>query len=119
MEYSNLKNSGFDIAVNKTTIESGENKRVVTRDYVPSNILDHTELNKKRINGAEVMWQNEFQDIITGTIPLNFTLPATASKMNYRTVDDTIRVRFNSGFSSSIQVDFWFELTEENINDDN
>jgi hypothetical protein len=65
------------------------------------------------------MWQDKIQDIITGSIPLNFTLPATATKMNFRTADDSLRVRFNSGFSPSIQVDFWFELTEETIKDDN
>jgi hypothetical protein len=101
-----------DVIENKSIIQEGEMKRIITRREVPNT-------DKERVRGAEVMWQDKIQDIITGSVPLNFTLPATATKMNFRTADDSLRVRFNSGFSPSIQVDFWFELTEETIKDDN
>ena len=64
------------------------------------------------------MWQGELVDIITGAIPLNFTLPASASKMHFRTTDDSLRVRFGSGVGKSITVDFWFDITEEVVGDD-
>ena len=69
--------------------------------------------------GTTVMWQGEIADIITGSIPLNFTLPATAGKMHFRTADDSLRVRFGSGVGKSISVDFWFDMIEEEIKDDN
>ena len=103
---------GADIMDSKSLVVDGEMKRVITRREVPNT-------DKDRVRGAEVMWQDKIQDIITGSIPLNLSLPATATKMNFRTADDSLRVRFNSGFSPSIQVDFWFELTEETIKDDN
>ena len=65
------------------------------------------------------MWQGKLADIITGSIPLNFTLPATAGKAHFRTSDDSLRVRFGSGVGRSLSVDFWFDLTEEIIRDDN
>ena len=106
--YNQSLNVGFD----NTQYGESEIKRIVTR----RELLDR---DIERVRGAEVMWQDKIQDIITGSIPLNFTLPATATKTNFRTADDSLRVRFNSGFSPSIQVDFWFELTEEIIRDDN
>lgn len=106
--YSQTLNVGHD----QSTLGKSEVKRIVTRRELLNR--DH-----ERTRGAEVMWQDKIQDIVTGTIPLNFTLPATATQLNYRTADETLRVRFNSGFSPSVQVDFWFELTEETIRDDN
>jgi hypothetical protein len=105
--YNQYLNVGFD----NSELNDSELKRIITRRA----LLDH---DNERVRGAEVMWQGKIQDIITGTIPLNFTLPATATKMNFRTADDALRVRFNSGFSPSIEVDFWFEMTEETIRDD-
>jgi len=106
------KQEGYDNNISHSESNEAEQKRIVTR----RELLDR---DTERVRGAEVMWQDKIQDIITGSIPLNFTLPATATKMNFRTADDSLRVRFNSGFSPSIQVDFWFELTEETIKDDN
>jgi len=106
------KQEGFDNNISHSESNEAEQKRIVTR----RELLDR---DTERVRGAEVMWQDKIQDIITGSIPLNFTLPATATKMNFRTADDSLRVRFNSGFSPSIEVDFWFELTEETIKDDN
>jgi hypothetical protein len=100
-----------DIVDSKSLILGGEMKRIITRREVPNTDME-------RVRGAEIMWQDKIQDIITGSIPLNFILPATATKMSFRTADDALRVRFNSGFSPSIEVDFWFELTEETIRDD-
>lgn len=105
--YNQSLNTGYD----NTEYGDSEIKRIVTR----RELLNR---DNERVRGAEIMWQNKIQDIITGSIPLNLTLPATATKMNFRTADDSLRVRFNSGFSPSIQVDFWFELTEETIRDD-
>jgi hypothetical protein len=110
--FNQLLSRGADVSEAKSLIIGGEMKRIITRQEVPNT-------DKERVRGAEVMWQDKIQDIITGSIPLDFTLPATATKMNFRTADDALRVRFNSGFSPSIEVDFWFELTEETIKDDN
>ncbi|MFN7688086.1 MAG: hypothetical protein ACK5OP_10175 [Sphingobacteriales bacterium] len=106
------KQEGYDNNLSHSEMNDAEQKRIVTRRELLGR-------DTERVRGAEVLWQDEIQDIITGSIPLNFTLPASATKMNFRTVDDSLRVRFNSGFSTSIQVDFWFELTEETIKDDN
>ena len=86
-------------------------KRLVTRKEVPGT-------DQQRVKGAEVMWQGELADIITGSIALNFTLPATSSKIHFRTSDDSLRVRFGSGVGKSLSVDFWFDLTEEIVKDD-
>jgi hypothetical protein len=93
-------------------LNTGYDEGVVAHAEVPGT-------DQQRVKGAEVMWQGELVDIITGTIPLNFTLPATAGKMHFRTSDDSLRVRFGSGVGKSISVDFWFDLTEEIIRDDN
>ncbi|MBI1307438.1 MAG: hypothetical protein GC181_12625 [Bacteroidetes bacterium] len=105
-----LSKSG-DNAKSKSVIEESEFKRMISRSSVP-------DTDRQRITGAEVMWQDELVDIITGTIPLNFELPATASKMYFRTSDDTLRVRFGNGIGNSVTVDFWFEINEEIIKDD-
>ena len=86
-------------------------KRLITRKEVP-------DTDRQRVKGAEVMWQGEVVDIITGSIPLNFTLPATAGKMHFRTADDSLRVRFGSGVGRSTSVDFWFDIDEEIVKDD-
>lgn len=109
--YSQYLNNSFDEGTIESKTINSKSRRIITRKEVPNR-------DNERIRGSEVMWQGKIQDIITGSIPLNITLPATATKMNYRTADNTIRVRFNSGFSSSVEVDFWFELTEEGITDD-
>lgn len=105
------KQKGYDNNKTNTELKESEHKRIVTR----RELLNR---DNERIRGSEVVWQGKIQDIITGSVPLNITLPATATKMNYRTADNTIRVRFNSGFSSSVEVDFWFEIIEEGITDD-
>lgn len=110
--YSQYLNNSLDEGNTYSRFSKGEMKRLVTRREVP-------DTDRERIKGAEVMWQGELADIITGSIPLNFTLPATASKMHFRTSDDSLRVRFGSGVGASISVDFWFDLTEEIIRDDN
>jgi hypothetical protein len=92
-------------------LSAGYDESVVTHVEVPGT-------DQQRIRGSEVVWQEKVTDIITGSIPLNFTLPATASKMHFRTADDSLRVRFGSGVGSSIEVDFWFDLLEEEIGDD-
>lgn len=104
--------SGFDNNISQSFLGESEQKRIVTR----RELLDR---DHERTKGAEVMWQDKIQDIITGTIPLNFSLPAISSNTSFRTSDEALRVRFNSGLSPSVEVDFWFELIEENIKDDN
>lgn len=108
---SQFLNNSYDEGNGYTRFEEGEMKRIITRREVPNT-------DKERIKGSEVMWQGELVDIITGAIPLNFTLPATASKMHFRTADDSLRVRFGSGVGKSVAVDFWFDITEEIVRDD-
>lgn len=72
----------------------------------------------QRIRGAEILWQNELVDIITGSVGLDIQFPAIAEEIHYRTADDCIRVRIGSGVSSDITVDFWFDILEEVVHDD-
>lgn len=109
--YSEFLNNSYDEGNSQTQIHGGEMKRVITRREVP-------DTDRQRVKGAEVMWQGEVVDIITGSIPLNFTLPATAGKMHFRTADDSLRVRFGSGVGKSTSVDFWFDINEEIVKDD-
>jgi hypothetical protein len=102
---------GWDNSIVTTTVHDSESKRIVSR----RELLDR---DTERVRGAEVLWQGTVQDIVTGSVPLNVILPATAAKTHRRTVDEGLRVRFNSGFSPEIEVDFWFELSEEPIRDD-
>ncbi|WP_413935516.1 hypothetical protein [Nitrospira sp. BLG_1] len=113
---SQFLNAGYDEAETETTITAGETKRIITRREVPAR--GDNRYDTQRVRGAEVMWQGEIVDIITGAITLNFTLPATATKMHVRTVDDSLRVRFGSGVGKSVSVDFWFDITEEVVRDD-
>ncbi len=103
--FSQYKNQDY------SEFNSGEMKRRITHQEVEGT-------DQQRIKGAEIMWQDRLADIITGTIPLNFDLPATDSKQYFRTSDDTLRVRFGNGIGKSITVDFWFEINEEMIKDD-
>jgi hypothetical protein len=103
--FSQFKNQDYN------QFSSGEMKRKITHSEVPDS-------DKQRMKGAEVMWQDELVDIISGTIPLNFDLPATGSKMFFRTSDDTLRVRLGNGVGKSVSVDFWFDINEEIIKDD-
>jgi hypothetical protein len=109
--FSQFLNKGGDASEARTVMTEGEMKRLVTRKEVPGT-------DQQRVKGAEVMWQGELADIITGSIALNFTLPATSSKIHFRTSDDSLRVRFGSGVGKSLSVDFWFDLTEEIVKDD-
>lgn len=109
--FGQFLSKGGDSTDSKFIISEGEMKRIITRKEVP-------DTDRQRIKGSEVMWQDELVDIITGTIPLNFDLPATSSKMYLRTSDDSLRVRFGTGVGKSVTVDFWFDLNEENIKDD-
>ena len=110
--YSQFLNRSFGENRAVSYGEEGNQNRKVLRKEVP-------DTERQRIKGAEVMWQGALADIITGSIPLNITLPATAGKMHFRTSDDdSLRVRFGSGVGQSISVDFWFDLNEEMIKDD-
>ncbi|WP_019142906.1 hypothetical protein [Noviherbaspirillum massiliense] len=109
--YAQSLNKSFDDARTVSYGDEGNQNRVVMRKAVPGT-------DRQRINGAEVMWQGELADIITGSIPLNFTLPATSTRTHFRTADDSLRVRLGSGVGKSVSVDFWFDLTEERVRDD-
>jgi hypothetical protein len=109
--YSQHLNEGYDEGDGYTEVRGGEMKRVVTRRDVP-------DTDAQRTKGAEVMWQGRLVDIVTGSIPLNFTLPATAGNRYMRTADDSLRIRFSNGVRRAISVDFWFDLTEEVVRDD-
>lgn len=71
-----------------------------------------------RVRGAEVLWQGEITDIVSGTIPLNVELPALASKEHHRSRDEWLRVRLGSGVGRSVLVDIWFDVEEEVVRDD-
>jgi hypothetical protein len=103
-------NNRFDSSNARTNFGDSKIKRLVTREPDTAN--------SQRVTGAEVMWQGQLNDILTGSIPLNFSLPATAGKEHYRTADNSLRVRFGSGIGKSISVDFWFDILEEVIQDD-
>jgi hypothetical protein len=109
--YAQTLNKSFDETRIVTYSKEGVQNRVVTRKEVPGT-------DAERVRGAEVVWQGEAVDILSGTIPLNLTLPATASKRHARTFDETLRVRIGSGVGRSASVDIWFELSEEMVRDD-
>ena len=94
-----------------TVMGEGQMKRVVQRRPIESTAAD-------RVRGSEVMWQDELVDVVTGTIPLGFTLPATASRLHYRTTDDAVRVRLGSGIGVTMSVDIWFDTVEDVVRDD-
>lgn len=93
-----------------TLIASGENKRIVERRAVP-------DTDRKRIKGAEIMWQGELKDIILGTVPLDISFPALAERSTIP-LDEVLQVRFGNGVGDDIEVDFWFEINETEIRDD-
>ena len=93
----------------RTEFPEGKMEHLVTRSPAGKDT--------ERIKGAEVMWQEQLVDIVTGTIPLNVALPATAGNI-YRTTDEVIRVRLGGGFRESLSVDVWFDVREEAIRDD-
>jgi hypothetical protein len=89
---------------------AGLMKRQVTRAEVPDN--------QSRVRGAEVAWQDQVTDVVSGAIPLDIVLPALATKDAFRTSDESIRIRLGSGVGAGITVDFWFDVTEEMVRDD-
>lgn len=109
--YSQMRNYGYDGSEVETAYGEGEMVRTVTRR------LNRDGTEKERTHGAEVMWQGELVDIVTGRIPLGLTLPATADNI-YRTADQALRVRFGSAMDRSIEVDVWFDVREELVRED-
>lgn len=107
--YAQYRNNRFDQLRTRTEYPEGTMIRQVRREAAGNDT--------ERVKGAEVMWQNQLVDIVTGTIPLNAMLPATAGNI-YRTTDEVIRVRLGGGFRDSLSVDFWFDVREEVIRDD-
>jgi hypothetical protein len=105
--YSQAFNTGFDEGTSRTELIDSTMKRIVTHAEV-------TEDDNRRLRGAEVMWQRQLADILTASVPLNVTLPATAGR-TYRTSDDSIRVRFGNSVRGSVSVDVWFDIVEEAI----
>jgi hypothetical protein len=108
--YTQTLNTGLDDSATATSVDQAVTNRRVTRSAV-----DGTDTN--RIKGAEVMWQGELVDIVSGTLPVELTLPATGARM-YRTSDDALRVRLGTGVGASVSVDVWFDLVEEAVRDD-
>ncbi len=71
-----------------------------------------------------VYWQGEALDVITGTLPLGISLPATAD-YSYRTTDQSLRVTLGTGPGQSrdpaldfTTLDIWFDIDEEPVRDD-
>ena len=111
--YAQHLNNRFDETQARTDFAAGSTmKREVTRFPV-----ENSTGGIMRTNGAEIMWQGQLMDIVTGTISLSIALSATAGKM-YRTTDDSLRVRFGNGLGESVRVDVWFDIVEEVIRDD-
>ena len=109
--YAQHLHSGYDASMSRSDHGEGSTlNRRITRRAPPDG-------DRQRITGAEVMWQGELMDIVTGSIPLNLTLPALASKA-YRTSDETVRVRLAGPLGSGIEVDVWFDIREEAVRDD-
>jgi hypothetical protein len=109
--YAQSRNRAFEESRTVSYSDEGRQNRVVTHKEVAGT-------DAQRVRGAEVLWQGEAVDILSGTIPLNFILPATADKSPARTFDDSLRVRIGSGVGSSVSVDIWFDLVEELVRDD-
>jgi hypothetical protein len=74
-----------------------------------------TEMQRRK--GAEVVWQDQRQDIVIGSIPLGISLPAIASRL-YSTSDIAVMVRFGGGMGGETLMDVWFDVDEEVIRDD-
>jgi len=109
--YAQYRNSRFDETRYYTDYGQGQMVRVLTREAH----LKGTQ--RVRARGAEVAWRGALTDIVTGSIPLNIQLPATAGPM-YRTTDETVRVRFGAELGPDVWIDVWFEAIEEAIRDD-
>jgi hypothetical protein len=109
--YAQSRNRAFDEGRLVSYSEEGNQNRIVTHKEVPGT-------DAQRVRGAEILWQGQAADILCGTIPLNFTLAATADKNPARTFDDLLRIRLGSGVGSSLSVDFWFDIDEEFVRDD-
>ena len=92
--------------------DEGRQNRIVTHKEVPGTDV-------QRVRGAEVLWQGEAVDILSGAIPLNFMLPATTNETQRAHL--IIRYRIASVAGSGfrlVSVDVWFDIVEELIRDD-
>ena len=109
--YAQALNKGFERARVRTESHTGASARNVTRRelYDPANT--------ERARGVEVRWQDDFADIVAGSVPVNVTLPATAGR-SYRTADEMLLVRFGKGVGTAVEVEVWFDVTEEVVRDD-
>jgi hypothetical protein len=109
--YSQLLTKRLDAASLRVDYDGGLLKRRTKRD------VDVDARTTRRSNGAEVYWQGGRMDVVTGTIPLDVTLPGTAGQL-YRTTDEAVRVRFANGIGESLRVDLRFDVVEDLIRDD-
>jgi hypothetical protein len=107
--FAKQQSSGFDHVRMKTDVQSSTSTRRVERREVADA--------DQRVRGADVVWQGQIVDIVSGSLPLDITLPATAGRM-YRTSDDSIRVRLGTGIGDALTVDVWFDVIEEPVRDD-
>lgn len=105
------RNDSADESSAATSVEAGQSRRLLARQAVAGT-------DRQRVKGAEILWQGELVDIVAGSIPLDFTLPATGGKLHFRTSDDSLRVRLGSGVAESVVVDLWFDIVEEMVRDD-
>ena len=108
--YSQYMTQGQDITKVMTEYERGKMNRKVTRQ------LNQPGTIKERKKGVEVMWQNKVTDIVSGRIPLGISFLATGSNY-YQNVDMAVRIKF-PGYTTQLDIDFWFEVTEESIKED-
>jgi hypothetical protein len=107
--YAQHVNAGFSSGRSRTDFQEGLMIRKVKRD-------PDYDVGERRL-GAEVAWQGQPVDIVTGSIQLGAQLPATASNI-YKTSDERIEVRFGGAIGASLAVDVWFEVIEELVKDD-
>ncbi len=108
--YAKTLNDQARASMNFSASVAGENKRIIERREVPGT-------DKKRLKGSEIVWQDRARDIVLGTVPINLTFPALADS-SAMAPEDLLRVRLGNGVGNEIDVDFWFETSETEYNDD-
>lgn len=107
--FAKQRAGAYDHLQVRSRVVSGVSSRRVERRAVPAAAA-------QRVRGAEVMWQGRLVDIVTGTLPVDLVIQATASRM-YRTSDEALVVRLNGG-SADVTADVWFDVVEEPVRDD-
>lgn len=103
--------TGYDHTRTRSRVTEGNSRRTVTTER------DDAASRRERRRGTEVRWQEREVDIVTGTVALGLDLPSTRDEV-YATLDQLVRVRIDCDPEDDVDIDVWFEVSEQIVEEE-